>query len=174
MIKSFKSTMLDWVLTIVIAIALTLVVRTYLAEARWVPTESMLPTIKVGDRFLTDKIFFKFDGLQRGDIVVFSPPPAAHDNKPYVKRVVGLPGETISIKDGTVYVDGSPLLETYTLEKPEVDYGPTIIPEDNIFVMGDNRNNSFDSRFWGALPMKNIIGKALFLYYPFEDWKILN
>ncbi|GAB6274660.1 MAG: signal peptidase I [Peptococcaceae bacterium] len=160
---------LDWVLTLALAVLLSLVIRSYVAEARWIPSTSMLPTLKIGDRLIIDKVSFKFNGISRGDIVVFHAPPASRLDEVMIKRTIGLPGEIISIKKGVVYINGNPLAEPYELEKPREDFKPFTVPAGSIFVMGDNRNNSFDSRFWGAVPMDLVIGKALVRFYPLGD-----
>lgn len=175
----FKSEIFEYAKIILIALVISLLVRTYVAEARVIPSESMLPTLKIGDRLIVDKIFYEINGIkdiQRGDIVVFDPPPAANSKSdiPFIKRVIGLPGETISIKRGTVYINGEPLDESYLSEEPAGDFKPLIIPDGTIFLMGDNRNNSHDSRFWGPLPFQNIIGVAEFRYYPFNEIGILD
>lgn len=170
-----KVMLLDWVKTIILAIVLSFVFRTYVAEARWIPSESMMPTLKVGDHLIVDKIAYKIEGIKRGDIVIFNPPPTAQlDEKVLIKRVVGLPGETIAVKNGSVLINGTPIEEPYISEKPRSDFGPYLIPNNEVFVMGDNRNNSFDSRFWGPLPINNIIGKAEFRYYPLNEIGILS
>lgn len=171
---NYKSIILEYAKTIIIALVLSFLVKTYVAEARFIPSESMLPTLKIGDHLIIDKIFYEIKGigeLKRGDIVVFDPPPSANSKTeiPFIKRIIGLPGETISIKNGTVYINGEPLNEPYILEKPRANFQPLIIPDNTIFLMGDNRNNSFDSRFWGPLPVENIIGIAEFRYYPFNE-----
>lgn len=167
---TFK-TVLDWVWTVVIALVLSLTVHTYVAEGRWIPSESMVPTLKVHDRLIVDKVSYKIHDINRGDIVVFTPPPAVHKNDDLIKRVIGLPGETVLMKDGLVYIDGSPLTEEYAVEKNKSNFGPFKVPEDCVFVMGDNRDNSYDSRFWGPLPVKNILGRAAFRYYPLSSFK---
>lgn len=170
-----KAAVLDWLLTIVIAVCLSLGIRTYVAEAMWIPSESMAPTLKIGDHLLIDKLLYKISGIKRGDIIVFNPPQAANlDDKVLIKRVIALPGETIAIKNGLVYINGMPLNEPYIFEKAIHDFGPYIVPNDAVFVMGDNRNNSYDSRSWGALPVNNIIGKAELRYYPLNKIGILG
>lgn len=170
----YKGILFEYAKLIIISIVLSLLVKTYVAEARFIPSESMLPTLKIGDHLIIDKISYEVKGIKnikRGDIVVFNPPPSAHSKTeiPFIKRIIGLPGETLSVKNGTVYINGEPLNETYILEKPRADFEPYTIPDAMIFLMGDNRNNSNDSRYWGALPIENIIGKAEFRYYPFTE-----
>lgn len=158
----------EWIRTLVIAAILTLGVHTYVAEARWIPSESMLPTLHVGDYLLVEKLSIKTSGIQHGDIIVFNAPPASERKDVLIKRVIGLPGDNIAIKQGTVYINGAPLNEPYILEKAEHDFKPFTVPENSVFVMGDNRNNSYDSRFYGTVPVSNVIGKAIVRYYPFD------
>lgn len=158
--------LLDWILTLVLALLISLGARTYVAEARWIPSTSMLPTLEIGDRLLIEKVSYKINGISRGDIVVFHAPPASRMEEVMIKRVIGLPGDTVSIKKGIVYINGTPLEEPYELEKPREDFKPFKVPERSFFVLGDNRNNSFDSRFWGVVPEDLVIGKALARFYP--------
>lgn len=176
---NYKAVFFEYAKIIVFALVISLLVRSYVAEARFIPSESMLPTLKIGDRLIIDKISFEIKGIndiQRGDIVVFHPPAVVKtkDDIPLIKRVIGLPGETVSIKNGTVFINGESINEPYILEKPLTDFKPYVIPDNMIFLMGDNRNNSNDSRYWGPLPVQNIIGKAEFRYYPFSDIGTLN
>ncbi|MDD4238021.1 MAG: signal peptidase I [Desulfotomaculaceae bacterium] len=165
---------LDWIYTLVFAVLLALGIRTYVAEARWIPSESMLPTLKIGDRLIIDKVSFHFSGISRGDMIVFEPPPASKLTDVLIKRVIGLPGDTVAVKNGFVYINGQPLEEPYELEKPRGDYKAITVPEDSLFVMGDNRNNSFDSRYWGVVPDELIIGKAVARFYPFSNATIFT
>lgn len=167
-------TIFDWVLTLVLAVIIALGVRTYVAEARWIPTGSMLPTLQIGDRLIIDKVYYKFTGIQRGDIVIFNPPPESHESEVMIKRVIGLPGDQIKIRDGVVKVNGKALTEPYELEKPRGSYNLAKVPAGSYFVMGDNRNNSFDSRFWGTVPAQNVIGRAVFKYYPLNEISVLK
>ena len=155
---------------VVMAFLLSFVLRTYFVEARQIPSESMEPTLKIGDRLMVDKIVFRFSELERGDIVVFKPTPAAVGNTGsdayYIKRVIGLPGDEITVAQGRVYINGKALVEPYEAEPPEYIYGPKKVPEGMLFVMGDNRNNSADSHVWGFLPEENVKGKAFVRFWP--------
>lgn len=158
---------------IFIALVISLVLRNYVVEAREIPSKSMIPTLQVGDRLIVDKIIYKINNLHREDIVVFAPTLQAqsqldvkHKNDDLIKRIIGIPGDKILITDGKVIVNDKPLSEKYLAEKPDYSFGPVIVPEDSLFVLGDNRNNSLDSHYWGFLPIKNIKGKAFLRYWP--------
>ncbi|MHB1420549.1 MAG: signal peptidase I [Bacillota bacterium] len=169
-----KRKIMDWVVSILIAVVLSITIRTYIAEARWIPSGSMEPTLDIGDRIIIDKIFFKQIGLHRQDIIVFDAPFPVEEKKALIKRIIGLPGDVVQVKNGQVIVNGQALIEPYELEKPAADYGPVTVPEDMLFVMGDNRNNSADSRIWGYLPEKNIIGRAFVKYYPINHMSLID
>ena len=175
--ESQKSTMrflFELVEIVLIAFALSWVLRTYVIEARKIPTGSMLPTIQLEDRVIVDKFFFKhFDHISPGDIVVFRPPPSAHATEDFIKRVVAIAGDKLEIRNHITYVNNQPIYEPYVLEKSKNDFGPIVVPADQVFVMGDNRNNSDDSRVWGFLPLQNITGRTLFRYWPLDHISVL-
>jgi len=167
--KSTARFFLELLEIVLIAFALSWVLRTYVIEARKIPTGSMLPTIQLDDRVIVDKIFFKeFGHLSHGDIVVFRPPPSAHATEDFIKRIVGLPGDKLEIRNQITYVNDQPLYEPYVTDKSKNNFGPIVVPKDSVFVMGDNRNNSDDSRVWGYLPIENITGRTLFRYWPLD------
>ncbi len=158
---------------IVLALGLAIFIRTFVAEPRYIPSESMLPTLEVGDRLIVEKLSYYSHPPQRGDIVVFAPPPQLQEqgyleDQAFIKRVIGLPGEKIEVKNGRVYVDGELLTESYIAAAPTYAMSPMVVPPDRLFVMGDNRNNSNDSHVWGFLPQANIIGHACFRFWPIE------
>lgn len=163
-----KSKTRETVETFVVAIVLALGVRATVAEARFIPSESMLPTLEVGDRLIVEKISYRLHTPERGDIVVFDPPPRSGFDRgnAFIKRVIGLPGETIAVREGRVYINDKPLDERYLQEPPAYEMDPLTIPADSVFVMGDNRNNSADSHVWGALPISNIIGRSAVRFWP--------
>jgi signal peptidase I len=176
---------------VAVAILLAFLVKGLVAQAFFIPSESMYPQLTEGDRVVVSRLAYDLHEPRRGDIIVFdSPEPAppkakgsfpgrivgevlqavalkAPDETELIKRVIGLPGETIQGRDGSVYINGGPLAEPYlvagTITK---DFGPTVVPKDQLFVMGDNRNNSKDSRFIGTIPMKNIVGRAVARVWP--------
>jgi len=168
-----KKTILEYAKTLLITLVFFFVFRTYIAEAYYIPSGSMIPTLNISDRIITSKFTYKFTDINRGDVVVFNP-PIESDNKPFVKRVIGLPNETISVNNGIVYINNEPLRESYISAPPINNFSPYKIPDNNYFLMGDNRNNSYDSRYWGTVPIYDIIGKAEFIYYPIKDIKILS
>lgn len=172
--KKIVREVLEWVLLLLLAWIISSLVRVYILDTRLVPTGSMLPTIQLEDRLIVDKLFFKFSPLKRGDVVVFHAPPAADETDDLVKRIIGLPGETLEVRDGYVWINGQPLNEPYILERPNYTYGPVSIPPNSYFVMGDNRNNSKDSHFWGFLPKENITGKVLIRYWPLKTFGALT
>ncbi len=151
-------------------------IRTFVAEARYIPSKSMVPTLQVDDRLIIDKVSYHFKQPQRGDVVVFMPPDSASmvctgqrsqpSKDAYIKRVIGLPGEKIEVKQGLVFINDSPIKETYLDAVPEYQYGPRVVPKDSYLVLGDNRNNSCDSHYWGFVPRENIIGHAIVRFWP--------
>jgi signal peptidase I len=155
---------------IVIAFILAMILRTFVIEGRIIPTGSMLPTIQLQDRVMVNKFIYYFKDPERGDIVVFDPPDVLNSNFDYIKRVIGLPGETVEIKDGKVYINERSLVEPYLAETINYEYGPVVVPEDAYFVLGDYRNNSFDSHRWNAwLTRDHIKGKAFLVYWPIKE-----
>jgi signal peptidase I len=158
---------------LVLAVGLAVFIRTFVAEPRYIPSESMLPTLEIGDRLVVEKLSYYTHLPQRGDIIVFAPPPQLQsqgylEEQAFIKRVIGLPGDKIEVKNGRVYVDGAPSTERYIAEAPNYAMSPTIVPPDKLFVMGDNRNNSNDSHVWGFLPKANVIGHACFRFWPID------
>ncbi|MGF1482665.1 MAG: signal peptidase I [Cyanophyceae cyanobacterium] len=155
--------------TVVMAGALALGIRTFVAEARYIPSGSMEPTLEINDRLIIEKITYRLRNPERGDVVVFSPTEALQQQNfrdAFIKRVIGLPGEEIEVKGGRVFVNGQALREKYIAEEPEYDYGPVVVPDDQYLVLGDNRNNSYDSHYWGFVPRDNLIGRAAVRFWP--------
>lgn len=143
------------------------VIRPFIVEAYSIPSGSMRPTLMEYDRILACKFIYHLRPPKRGEVVVFRAPPQARSpGKNLIKRVIGLPGEAVAVHDGKVYINGRPLKEPYILEPPYYEFGPYKVPKGCVFVMGDNRNDSLDSHIWGPLPIRNILGKALVIWWP--------
>ncbi len=159
---------------LVVALLLAFLIRTFIAEPRFIPSASMLPTLQLGDRLVVEKISYQLHPPERFDIAVFRVPPQLQQDgyqsdQAFIKRVIGVPGDRIAIQKGWVYLNGEPLSESYIAETPKLEDLPTVtVPANQLFMMGDNRNNSNDSRYWGFLPLKNVIGKAVFKFFPFD------
>lgn len=156
-----------------IALCLALLIRTFVAEPRYIPSDSMLPTLQMGDRMVVEKISYRFHPPATGDIVVFDPPQQLQilgyaKDQAFIKRIIGKPGQIVKINNGKVYLNGKPLEEDYIAQPPAYEWGAKQVPEDEFFVMGDNRNDSNDSHVWGFLPREKIIGRALFRFWPFN------
>lgn len=163
--------------TIGLSLVLAFGIRTFVAEARYIPSGSMEPTLQVNDRLIIDKVSYRFQDLQQGDIVVFNPTDTLlqqnfHDA--LIKRVIGLPGDKVEVKGGRVYVNDRPLRENYIAAQPDYQWGPQIVPPDSYLVLGDNRNNSYDGHYWGFVPHDRIIGKAIIRFWPFDRVDILS
>lgn len=177
-LSSLKDIIRENVPIIVIGLLVALFVRIFIAEPRFIPSESMLPTLAVGDRLVVEKVSYHFTKPKARDVIVFTPPPQLQmlgykKNQVFIKRIIAQEGDTVAVKDGQVYVNGKPLQEDYILEPPRYEFEPVKVPPGCVFVMGDNRNNSNDSHIWGFLPKENIIGKAVFTFWPPEHIKII-
>jgi signal peptidase I len=159
--------------TIGMSLLLAFGVRTFAAQAYFIPSGSMEPTLQIDDKIMVDKVSYRFKLPQRGDIVVFQPPerviaecgaPNTHDA--WIKRVIGLPGDKVEVKGRRVLVNNHSLSESYIAQKPAYQWGPAIVPQGSYLVFGDNRNNSCDGHTWGFLPQNRLIGHAFIRYWP--------
>lgn len=154
----------------IFAAVLSLLIITFVVQAFFIPSGSMEPTLQVGDRILVSKFTYRLGQLHRGDVIVFRYP--LNPGKDFVKRVMALGGETVELRDGVVLINDKPIKELYptALAGGEgsctSNYGPQKIPSGQLFVLGDNRCNSEDSRFFGFVPTENVVGKALLVYWP--------
>jgi len=161
---------LRWVIEVVVIVAaafvLALIVQQFLVKPFAIPSPSMEPTLVEGDRVLVNRLVYHFRSPHRGDVIVFHPPERPGSD-PFIKRVVALGGDTIEVRDGYLYVNGARQEEGYIKEYPIVgDYPQTVIPEGYIWAMGDNRNNSGDSRVFGPVKLDAIMGEAFAIYWP--------
>lgn len=166
--------LIEWAIVLVVAILVAVGIRTFVVQTFFIPSASMEPTLMVGDRILVDKLSYRLHSVHRGDIVVFATPPgedAGPNVKDLVKRVIGLPGETISSAGGQVVINGKPLAEPW-LPKGTVTTGITtqVIPPNEYFVMGDNRSDSQDSRFFGPIHRSLIVGRVVVKIWPLSSF----
>ncbi len=184
--KSKKSTLREYVEAFAIAILLALFIRTFVVQAFKIPSGSMLPTLQIGDHLLVSKFIYgikvpfsgktliPFKSPQRGDVVVFKYPKDRSID--YIKRIVGVSGDTLTIKNKQVYLNNEAIEDPHAhftstsivTGSPRDNYSPVTIPEGKVFVMGDNRDNSHDSRFWGYVDQQDILGKAFIIYWSWD------
>ncbi|MBE9113325.1 signal peptidase I [Nodosilinea sp. LEGE 07298] len=169
-----KSALRETVETLSLSVLLAFGIRTFVAEARYIPSGSMLPTLEINDRLIIDKLSYDFGTPQRGDIVVFHPPDQLSTKDAYIKRLMGLPGDVVEVKNGQLYINGEPQVEPYIAAKPDYQYGPVTVPSGTYLVLGDNRNESFDSHYWGFVPQDHLIGQAMFRFWPLDRLGELN
>lgn len=187
-LRKNKSVFREYFEAICVAILLALFIRTFVVQAFKIPSGSMLPTLLIGDHLLVNKFIYgirvPFTGQilipikspKQGDVVVFRFPKDR--NIDYIKRVIGIPGDTIEIKDKKVFINGEPFNDPHAQfsssavlsadASPRDNLGPIVVPEQRIFVMGDNRDNSYDSRFWGFVEQRDMLGKAFILYWSWD------
>lgn len=162
----------DTLIIVVTALALALLLKAFIVDSRVVPSSSMHPTIQISDRVVVSKLSYIFDrSPQRGDIVVFDPPAELNEKYDLIKRVIGLPGDTVEVYGGLVYINDEPLLnESYILEQPAYQFGPVTVPEGHYLMLGDNRNGSNDGHVWldPFVPETDIKGKAICRYWPLD------
>ena len=184
-----KSIIWEYAESIIIALALALVIRTFVVQAFKLPSGSMEPTLEIGDHLLVNKFIyaikipftsinlFPLKSPQRGDVIVFIYPPGP--DKDFIKRVIGVGGDTVSMVNKKLYINGVEVPDPHAVyrentillgdgQKPD-NFAPVTVPKGNLFVMGDNRDHSFDSRFWGFVPLKDVLGKAFAIYWSWNS-----
>lgn len=186
-----KSVLREWAEAIAVAIVLALIIRTFVVQAFKIPSGSMKPTLLVGDHILVNKFIygikipftnikvFPFTSPKKSDVVVFTYP--VDKEKDFIKRVIGVEGNTIEIKDKKVYVDGALYDGPFAVNsdeniipgdiQPRDNYGPIVVPNDSLFVMGDNRDHSYDSRFWGFVKLEEVKGRAFIIYWSWDKFR---
>lgn len=183
--KAKRGVFREYVEAAIIAIILALFIRTFIVQAFKIPSESMKPTLLVGDHLLVNKFIYgvklpfinktviPISEPKRGDIIVFIYP--VDKEKDFIKRVIGLPGDRVRIADRKVFINGKPIHDPYGVydndSQRNENFGPIIVPDESLFVMGDNRDHSYDSRYWGFVPLDYVKGKALIIYWSWPHWK---
>ena len=171
--------------TILLSVVFAFGFRIYVAESCYIPTGSMLPTLQINDRLVVDKISYRFTNPSRGDIIVFDPPAKLQSKDRFIKRLIGLPGDRIEVKHGKLYVNGQVLPEKYVAAAPTYTWTKTessdaaftanqIVPQGHYLVLGDNRNHSADSHYWGFIAKEAIVGKAVVRSWPFDRAGSIN
>jgi len=168
-----KKEIFEWVQTICIALIVAFVVRQFFFQPYKVQMGSMLPTLKENNLIIVNKILYRLQSPKRGDIVVFVP-PGGEKKVYYVKRIVGLPGDTIEVKDGAVFINNEKLIEPYLQIETPGKTSLQTLSNNQYFVMGDHRNNSLDSRDFGPIGLKSISGRAILVFWPILSTKILS
>src|SRR3989338_6556988 len=172
--------MKEWVEPVIIAVILALIIRTFVVQAFKIPTGSMRMTLVEGDRILVNKFIYRFKQPERGDVIVFISPE--DKKKDFIKRLVGFPDENIQIADGTILINGNPVAEDSKLKKQHYynrgDFGEEgqviTVPKDAYYVLGDNSISSRDSRYWGFMPKKYLLGKAFLIYWPLNRMRMIR
>ncbi len=155
----------DVFIPLVMAVLLALVFQATVAKPYQIPSGSMLPTIQISDRILADRLVYHFYSVQRGDVIVFNPPAGVDSDTPFVKRVIGLPGDTVEVRGGKVLVNGQEF-DVAGATTPTYVMPAEKVPDGQLFVLGDNRNESYDSHRWGFVSKDNVIGRADLIYWP--------
>ncbi|MDH4068696.1 MAG: signal peptidase I [Dehalococcoidia bacterium] len=161
-------------ITVLIAVAVFSLLR-LTVQSYTVVMSSMEPTFQQGEAIMVSKVAYRSSGPERGQVIIFNPPPPNEESPyPFIKRVIGLPSETVEIKDGNVFINGTALVEEYIMAPPSYTMPARELPENEYFVLGDNRNNSSDSHTGWTVPRDNIIGKAWFVYWPPSKWRVVK
>jgi len=169
--------------TYFLSLAIALILRFTIIEPRFIPSLSMYPTFDVGDQLAVEKVSKRLKPFYRNEVVVFQPPQAFRDivesygdkakgKEALIKRIVAVAGDRVEVKRGKLYINNQMQDEPWVAEDAQYDFGPVVVPPDNVLVLGDNRNHSLDGHIWGFLPNKNVIGRAVFVYWP--PWRLGN
>ncbi len=167
--RAFARNVLEWIVVLGAAVAVAIILRTFVFQAFYIPSESMETTLYKDDRLLVNKVSYRLHDVNRGDVVVFRrPDDQAGEIRDLIKRVIGLPGETVEGRNGVIYIDDQQLVEPYLDGNSFGDFSPVTVPEGQYFMMGDNRDESLDSRRFGTIGEDRIVGRAFVLFWPFD------
>ncbi len=171
--ESKKSVFAEMMESVLIAVLLAVIIRLFILAPFYIPSGSMEPALLIGDQIIVSKIAYRIGEPQRSDIIVFRYP--RDPSRDYVKRLIGLSGETVVLRNNRLYINGQEMPEKYLPAGLRFDdFGPVRVPQGTYLMLGDNRRNSEDSRVWGPLPKEYIVGKALFIYWPLSQVRLLN
>ena len=173
----FLSALKELIVTLVLVVLIAAVLKFFIVDSCKILSESMATTLNTNDRIIIFKLAYCFGEPERGDIITFEPPAEMDEGKDFIKRVIGLPGETVEVRSGEgVYINGEFLEEPYIEEIPNYDFGPVTVPENSYIVFGDNRNRSADSHYWSYpyITFDDIDGKAILRYFPFNDMTLFR
>jgi len=162
--KGKKSMIRELLETVISAGIIAFIIITFIGQVTVVKGASMEPTLHNNERLIANKISYRFETPERGEIIIFRPPLEIKRN--YIKRIIGIPGDKIEIANGEIYLNDKKLEEPYVKNRSYENMPPTIVPDDSFFVLGDNRPNSSDSRYWGFVPRKNVVGRAWIVFWP--------
>jgi signal peptidase I len=165
MSREEKTLVRDLIESVIIAVVLAFgITRPFIIQPFAIPSGSMEPTLLVGDKLFVNKFIYRFKPIHRFDVIVFKYPQ--NPKVDYIKRVIALEGETVQLIDGKVYINGQPIEENHKMYPSYDNFGPVKVPQGHLFVLGDNRGNSEDSRYFGFVPVQNVLGKAFLIYWP--------
>lgn len=170
--QSTARSVVEWVVVIVGALAIALFMRTFILGTYYIPSESMEPTLQVGDRVFVNQLSYRWGDVERGQIIVFDRPGGAGPDgiDVLIKRVIGIPGDVVEGRDGVVYRNGDPADEAYLPNGTVTsDFAPVTVPDGELWMMGDNRTNSEDSRVFGTIPIDSVVGRAFVIFWPPGD-----
>lgn len=171
----WKNIFKEYLDSFIVAGVVALLLINYIVRSFYIPSESMVPTLLVNDYILVNRFVYKMASPSRGEIIVFHPPHVKNpEETDFIKRVVAVENDVVEVADGVLYLNGLPQDEPFIKESIEADFPAYRVPKGHVFVMGDNRNNSDDSRYWGPLPIQNIVGKAFVIFWPFSRQGLLK
>lgn len=192
--ENFLTTLTDWlrsdegkedIKTYTLSLAIALILRLTIIEPRYIPSLSMYPTFDVGDQLAVEKVTKRIRPFNRNEVVVFNPPSSFREivsrsygggekksKEALIKRIVAVEGDEVKVRNGKLYINGEKQLEPFTAEDAAYEFGPVTVPPGDVLVLGDNRNHSLDGHIWGFLPKENVIGRAVFIYWP--PWRVGN
>ncbi|WP_027339983.1 signal peptidase I [Halonatronum saccharophilum] len=162
----------EYLESLIISIILAFLIITFVVQAFFIPSGSMRPLLEPGDRILVNKFIYRFTEPKRQEIIVFKYPVDPRRN--FIKRLIGMPGDEVEIINGVVHINGEVLEEDYLLERNYADFPAKVVPEGHYFMLGDNRNNSEDSRYWGFVPEEKVVGRAFVIFWPLNRISLIN